>query len=75
MINIALLGCTGSIGRQVLSVVDRYPEKFKIVSMAAGSNVALFTEQINEMLFSLFLDCKKSLQEITLMLLKHLLFN
>ena len=48
MINIALLGCTGSIGRQVLSVVDRYPEKFKIVSMAAGSNVALFTEQINK---------------------------
>lgn len=48
MINIALLGCTGSIGRQVLAVVDRYPEKFKIVSMAAGSNAALFTEQINK---------------------------
>lgn len=48
MIKIALLGSTGSIGRQVLNVVDRYPEKFKIISMAAGSNVALFAEQINK---------------------------
>ena len=48
MIKIALLGSTGSIGRQVLNVVDRYPEKFKIISMAAGSNAALFCEQINK---------------------------
>ena len=48
MIKIALLGSTGSIGKQVLNVVDRYPEKFKIVSMAAGSNAAIFCEQINK---------------------------
>ena len=48
MIKIALLGSTGSIGRQVLNVVDRYPEKFKIVSLAAGSNVALFSSQVNK---------------------------
>ena len=48
MIKIALLGSTGSIGRQVLNVVDRYPEKFKIITMAAGSNAALFNEQINK---------------------------
>ena len=48
MIKIALLGSTGSIGRQVLSVVERYPEKFKVISMAAGSNAALFSEQINK---------------------------
>lgn len=48
MIKIALLGSTGSIGRQVLSVIRRYPEKFKIVTMAAGSNAVLFSEQINE---------------------------
>ena len=48
MIKIALLGSTGSIGRQVLNVVDRYPEKFKIVSLAAGSNVALFSAQVNK---------------------------
>ncbi len=48
MIKIALLGSTGSIGRQVLNVVDRYPDKFKIVSMSAGSNAVLFNEQINK---------------------------
>jgi len=32
MKKIALLGSTGSIGKQVLEVVDRYPEKFKIAS-------------------------------------------
>ena len=48
MIKIILLGSTGSIGRQVLNVVDRYPEKFKIISMTAGSNAVLFTQQINK---------------------------
>lgn len=48
MLNIALIGSTGSIGTQVLNVADRYPNKFKIVSMAAGSNVALFEEQVNK---------------------------
>ncbi len=48
MIKIALLGSTGSIGRQVLNVVDRYPNKFKIVSMSAGGNAQLFNEQINK---------------------------
>ena len=48
MLNIALIGSTGSIGRQVLNVVDRYPNKFKIITMAAGSNVALFEAQVNK---------------------------
>ena len=45
MIRIALLGSTGSIGRQVLSVVARYPERFSVVSLAAGSNAGLLKEQ------------------------------
>lgn len=48
MIKIALLGSTGSIGRQVLSTVKRHSDKFKIVSLAANSNYKLFSEQINE---------------------------
>ena len=48
MIKIALLGSTGSIGKQVLNVVDRYPNTFKILTMAAGSNAAIFSEQINK---------------------------
>jgi len=45
---IALLGSTGSIGRQTLDVVRRFPEHFRIVSLAARSNIALLAEQIEE---------------------------
>jgi len=45
MRNIAILGSTGSIGRSTLSVVESYPERFRIVSLAAGSNVELAFEQ------------------------------
>lgn len=48
MIKIALLGSTGSIGTQTLNVVDRYPDKFKIVSLACGSNAELLEKQINK---------------------------
>lgn len=48
MKKIALLGSTGSIGRQVLSVVDRYPEEYSIVSLAANSNAKALTEQIKK---------------------------
>jgi 1-deoxy-D-xylulose-5-phosphate reductoisomerase len=43
---IAILGSTGSIGRQCLSVVDSLPGRFKVVAIAAGSNVHLVVEQI-----------------------------
>ena len=46
MKKIALIGCTGSIGKQVIHVAQRYPERFRIVAMAANSNVSLFAEQI-----------------------------
>ena len=48
MIKIALLGSTGSIGTQVLNVVDRYLDKFQIVSLSAGSNAELLEKQINK---------------------------
>ena len=48
MKKIAVIGSTGSIGVQTLNVVRRYPEKFKIVSLAAGNNTALFSEQVKE---------------------------
>lgn len=46
MKKIALIGSTGSIGRQVVNVALRYPERFQIVAMAANSNAPLFSEQI-----------------------------
>ena len=48
MKKIALIGSTGSIGRQVLNCVDRHPDKFKIVSLSAGSNAKLLAEQIEK---------------------------
>jgi 1-deoxy-D-xylulose-5-phosphate reductoisomerase len=38
MKRIAILGSTGSIGRSTLSVAESYPDRFQIVTLAAGSN-------------------------------------
>jgi 1-deoxy-D-xylulose-5-phosphate reductoisomerase len=45
MRSIAILGSTGSIGRSTLSVVESYPDRFRIVALAAGSNVEAAYEQ------------------------------
>ena len=42
MKKISLLGSTGSIGVNTLDVVERYPEKFQVCALSAGSNVELF---------------------------------
>ena len=39
MKKISLLGSTGSIGTNVLDVIERNPEKFQILGMSAGNNV------------------------------------
>ncbi len=46
--NIVVLGSTGSIGRQTLEVVSEFPERFKVVALAAGSNIRLLAEQARE---------------------------
>jgi 1-deoxy-D-xylulose-5-phosphate reductoisomerase len=45
MKRIAILGSTGSIGRSTLSVVESYPDRFQIATLAAGNNAALAFEQ------------------------------
>src|SRR5208337_4057057 len=45
MKRIAILGSTGSIGRSTLSVAESYPERFEIVALAAGKNLAEAFEQ------------------------------
>lgn len=45
MKRIAILGSTGSIGRSTLSVAESYPERFQIVTLAAGSNLDAAFEQ------------------------------
>ncbi|MFY9680672.1 MAG: 1-deoxy-D-xylulose-5-phosphate reductoisomerase [Candidatus Sulfotelmatobacter sp.] len=45
MKRIAILGSTGSIGRSTLSVTESYPERFQIVTLAAGANLEAAFEQ------------------------------
>ena len=42
---VAILGSTGSIGRQALEVIASYPERFRVVALAAGKNVELLLAQ------------------------------
>jgi 1-deoxy-D-xylulose-5-phosphate reductoisomerase len=42
---IAILGSTGSIGRSTLSVVDSFPNRFQVLTLAAGRNLDLAFEQ------------------------------
>jgi 1-deoxy-D-xylulose-5-phosphate reductoisomerase len=46
MKKIAILGSTGSIGRQCFKVIDAHPGRFEVVALAAGSNIALAAEQV-----------------------------
>ena len=45
MKNLAILGSTGSIGRNALAVVDAHPSRLRLVALAAGDNAALLAEQ------------------------------
>jgi 1-deoxy-D-xylulose-5-phosphate reductoisomerase len=43
---VAILGSTGSIGRQALDVIARHPGRFDVVGLAAGRNVELLAAQV-----------------------------
>jgi 1-deoxy-D-xylulose-5-phosphate reductoisomerase len=43
---LSILGSTGSIGRQCLSVTEALPERFSIAALAAGGNLRELTGQI-----------------------------
>ena len=45
MKTLAILGSTGSIGRNALNVVDINPTRLKVVALAAGDNATLLAEQ------------------------------
>jgi len=45
MKRISILGSTGSIGRSTLDVIEKNPQRFKLVTIAAGSNLELALEQ------------------------------
>ncbi|MDP2932110.1 MAG: 1-deoxy-D-xylulose-5-phosphate reductoisomerase [Chloroflexota bacterium] len=43
---LAILGSTGSIGRQTLQIAKAFPDRFQVVGLAAGKNVDLLLKQI-----------------------------
>ncbi len=45
---IAVLGSTGSVGRQTLDVARSHPDRIAVIGLAAGRNVSLLAEQIAE---------------------------
>ena len=48
MRQVAVLGSTGSIGRQTLEVVRALPHQFQVVALAGGKNIDLLAKQVNE---------------------------
>jgi 1-deoxy-D-xylulose-5-phosphate reductoisomerase len=46
MKRLSILGSTGSVGRNVLRVVNQFPERFSIAGIAGGRNVELLAEQV-----------------------------
>lgn len=45
MKNLSILGSTGSIGQSALSLVELYPEQFRVVALAAQQNEELLHQQ------------------------------
>ncbi len=48
MKRLAVLGSTGSIGRQTLEVVRAFPDRFRVVALGCGGNLPLLAEQVSE---------------------------
>lgn len=47
-LRVAVLGSTGSIGRQALDVIRQFPDRFEAVALAGGRNGGLLAAQIAE---------------------------
>ena len=65
MKTLSLIGSTGSIGRQVLSVVRRHSDQYKVESIVANASADLFLQQVREFMpkYAALVDEKKG-QEI-----------
>jgi len=46
MKGLSILGCTGSVGTNVLRIVEAFPDRFRVVGLAAGSNVEVLAPQV-----------------------------
>jgi len=48
MKRITILGSTGSVGRNVLKVISRYPQSFRIEGLTSRANIGLLEKQIDK---------------------------
>ncbi|HEY7516462.1 MAG TPA: 1-deoxy-D-xylulose-5-phosphate reductoisomerase [Vicinamibacteria bacterium] len=46
MKGLSILGCTGSVGTNVLRVVEAFPGRFQVVGLSAGANAERLAEQV-----------------------------
>ncbi|HWX25060.1 MAG TPA: 1-deoxy-D-xylulose-5-phosphate reductoisomerase, partial [Vicinamibacteria bacterium] len=46
MKGLSILGSTGSVGTNVLRVVDAFPGRFEVVGLSGGRNVPKLAEQV-----------------------------
>src|SRR4051812_40565636 len=44
-LRVAILGSTGSIGRQAVEVMAAHPDRFEVVALAGGHDTGLLAEQ------------------------------
>jgi len=71
MKNIAILGSTGSIGRNTLEIADNLNHIFRVVGLAAGRNLELFSKQVEKFRPRIVsLDRREEAEELEQML-KH----
>jgi 1-deoxy-D-xylulose-5-phosphate reductoisomerase len=62
---IALLGSTGSIGKQSLDVIARYPDEFVVDVLVAGSNIDLLSYQARQFIpDSVVIGCADLYQQL-----------
>ena len=48
MKNIAILGATGSIGRNTLAIAEMFPERFAVKALTAKDNIELLADQVQQ---------------------------
>jgi len=46
MKGVSILGSTGSVGKNVLRTLDAFPDRFRVIGLAAGANVDCLAEQV-----------------------------
>ena len=46
MKKVTILGSTGSIGKNALGIISRFPEKFRIEALSVDSNIDTLISQI-----------------------------